>query len=471
MTNWLWLFLAFYILVGQPAILGRMLDNYSLYQLAGLNAGVFFIAWIISAICKSPKKQTKAESITSQLLWENAENNSGSWVSVVKVQETTVKEIEVAKVDIKETLPEPEATPEENIHENIAEENKEETQEEIKEEPKEEKPEEKTPERPMRETVSIPKIVQPLSWHQTPKKRKREIARGQWLILLLTLAVAAVIAWTLWEFLWNRWIGIALFLWWILYLVIGKLFDINGFYNAKKLFTNWLYIILIIAWIGYGVYASQDDASFNLIKDKAISYVQDRFKSDSQDDSKLDTWDIIYVFEWTGEVITDIEDNTDILDETWVIENEIENTETYTWIVENIEPEIEVQPEPVVDQTPILSDEEAKKQVTMWEAIKSLVGWATLSTKTNVSFKYVSKSNELYPYFKTAQEKWMIGTDTDPSKLVSCDTYITMKWIWEWWDVWTYSKSNVKAVYWNKAAELWKLNGCEKWKYVTRWNL
>lgn len=471
MTNWLWLFLAFYILVGQPAILGRMLDNYSLYQLAGLNAGVFFIAWIISAMCKSPKKQTKAESITSQLLWENAENNSGSWVSVVKVQETTVKEIEVAKVDIKETLPEPEATPEENIHENIAEENKEETQEEIKEELKEEKSEEKTPERPMRETVSIPKIVQPLSWHQTPKKRKREIARGQWLILLLTLAVAAVIAWTLWEFLWNRWIGIALFLWWILYLVIGKLFDINGFYNAKKLFTNWLYIILIIAWIGYGVYASQDDASFNLIKDKAISYVQDRFKSDSQDDSKLDTWDIIYVFEWTGEVITDIEDNTDILDETWVIENEIENTETDTWIVENIEPEIEVQPEPVVDQTPILSDEEAKKQVTMWEAIKSLVGWATLSTKTNVSFKYVSKSNELYPYFKTAQEKWMIGTDTDPSKLVSCDTYITMKWIWEWWDVWTYSKSNVKAVYWNKAAELWKLNGCEKWKYVTRWNL
>ena len=472
MTNWLWLFLAFYILVGQPAILGRMLDNCSLYQLVGLNAGVFFIAWIISAMCKPAKKQTKAESITSQLLWENAENNSGSWVSVVKVQETTVKEIEVAKVDIKDTLPEPEATTEESIQSNMAEENKEETKEEAKEEPKEEKSEEKAPERPMRETVSIPKIVQPLSWHQAPKKRKREIARGQRVILILTLGVAVVIARTLWEFLWNRWIGIALFLWWILYLVIGKLFDINGFYNAKKLFTNWLYIILIIAWIGYGVYASQDDASFNLIKDKAISYVQDRFKSDSQDDSKVDTWDVIYVFEWTGEVITNIEDNTDILDETWVIENEIENTETDTWIVESIQPEIEVQPEPIVEvQTPTLSPEEAKKQVTMWEAIKSLVGWATLSTKTNVSFKYVSKSNELYPYFKTAQEKWMIGTDTDPSKLVSCDTYITMKWIREWRNVGTYTKNNVKSVYWNKAAELWKLNGCEKWKYVTKWNL
>ena len=484
MTNWLWLFLAFYILVGQPAILGRMLDNCSLYELAWLNAGIFIIAWIISAMCKSPKKQTKAESITSQLLWENAEGNSGSWVAVVKVQETTVKEIEVAKVDIKENLPQPEATPEENIqsniaenniHENIAEENREEVKEKVKEEIEWEKSEEKFPERPMRETVSIPKIVQPLSWHQVPKKRRREIKWGQRLVLLLTLGIAAVIAWTLWEFLWNRWIGISLFLWRILYLVIGKLFDINGFYNAKKLFTNWLYIILIIAWFGYGVYATQDDASLKLIKDKAVSYVQNRFKSEKEDVeiSNVDgEWDEIYVFEWKGEVITDIEDNTDILDETGVVENEIENVEVDTWIVENIEPEVEVQPEPIVEsQTPSMSEEEAKKQITMWEAIKSLVGWATLSTKTNVSFKYVSKSNELYPYFKTAQERWMIWTDTDPSKLVSCDTYITMKWIREWREVGSYTKSNVKAVYWDKAAELWKLNGCEKWKYVTKWNL
>jgi len=465
MTNWLWLFLAFYILVGQPALLWRMLDNYSLYQLAWLNAGIFLIAWIISAMYKSAKKETKAESITSQLLWENVESNPSSWVSVVKVQETTVKEIEVAKVDVKQELPESEETSDENIQENVTEENK----NEPKEENKEEKAEEKTPEKPMRESVSIPKIVQPLSWHQTPKKRKRERARGQWLVLLLTLGVAAVIAWTLWEFLWNRWISIALFLWWILYLVIGKLFDINGFYNAKKLFTNWIYIILIIAWIFYWFYATQDHTSLNLIKDKAISYMQDRFNSEKEDNSEFNTWDIIYVFEWTGEVITDIEDNTAISDETWVIENEI--VETDTWIVKNVEPEIEVQPEPVVNQITALSDEEAKKQVTMWEAIKSLLVWATLSTKTNVSFKYVSKSNELYPYFKTAQERWMIWTDTDPNKIVSCETFVTMKWIREWRDVWNYSKSNVKAVYWNKAEQMWKLNGCEKWKYVTKWNL
>jgi hypothetical protein len=51
-----------------------------------------------------------------------------------------------------------------------------------------------------------------------------------------------------------------------LYLVIGKLFDVNGFFNAKKLFTNRLYIMLILAGIGYGVYVmEQEDKSFNLL--------------------------------------------------------------------------------------------------------------------------------------------------------------------------------------------------------------
>jgi hypothetical protein len=79
-----------------------------------------------------------------------------------------------------------------------------------------------------------------------------------------------------------------------LYLVIGKLFDVDGFYNAKKLFTNRLYIILIIAGLGYGIYATQNSASFNLIKDKAISYIKDQFKSEKDEDADADE---IYVFE------------------------------------------------------------------------------------------------------------------------------------------------------------------------------
>jgi hypothetical protein len=150
--------------------------------------------------------------------------------------------------------------------------------------------------------------------------------------------------------------------------------------------------------------------------------------------------------------------------------------ETNTWIVENVEPVVEAQPEPQPEEqqeesAPTLSAEELNKKVTMWEAIKSLLAWSTLSTKTNVTFKFVARSNELYPYFKTAQEKWMIWTDTDPNKLVSCDTYITLKWLREWRNVGYYTKNTVKSVYWDKAVELWKLNWCKKWVYVTKANL
>ncbi len=458
MTNWLWLFLAFYILAIQPALLGWMLNNCGLYQLAGLNAGVFFIARVISAMCK-PNKEKSNDDNTTKLIEKSEEkvsrieNNNG--IAIVEVEKKT--EVVVAQED---------------------ETQKENTEKEDWEEKLEEKLEDKSEERPMRENITIPKIVQPLTWHQTPKKRKKERKWGQRIILLLTLGVATIIARTLREFLGNRWIWIALFFGRILYLVIGKLFDINWFYNAKKLFTNRLYIILILAWIVYWIYTTQDNASLNLIKDKAISYIKDQFDSKKENESTTNTWDIIYIFEWTGEVIPniDIENNTgsnewNIKNETWMIED----TEVNTWITEDIEIEennIEVLPEITTeDQTPTLSPEEAKKQVTMWEAIKFLLEWATLSTKTNISFKYVSKSNELYPYFKTAQERWMIWTDTDPSKIVSCDTYITMKWLREWRDVGSYTKNNVKAVYWAKAEQLWKLNGCQKWKYVTKWNL
>ena len=447
MTNWLRIFLALYMLVGQPAIVGWMIDNTQLYQLAWLNAWIFLIALIISSIFKPKKTQAKDNAAKlverSEEKVSRIENDNG--VSIVEVEKKT--EVVVESGDA------------ENEEENVEAEKLEEKSEE-------------TSEKPMKETVTIPKIVQPLTWHPAPKKRKRERKRWQRLILLLTLGMAAVIAWTLWEFLENRGIAIALFLWWILYLVIGKLFDVNGFFNAKKLFTNRLYIILILAWIGYGVYTMhQEDKSFKLLpewwSDKAIEYVKWRFKHD--DPEPVDT-PVIYVFEWTGEVISNTTDTENLIN-TW----DVENSEIDT---QNSEPENDVEPannvesqDTVEDQTPELSPEEAKKQVTMWEAVKSLLAWTTLSTKTNTTFKYVSKSNELYPYFKTAQEKWMIGTDADPTKIISCETFITMKWLAEWWNVWSYVKSEIKSAYWKKATEWWKLNGCQKWKYVTKWNL
>ena len=438
MTNGLLIFLALYVLVWQPAIVWWMINNTQLYQLAWLNALIFVIALIISSIFKPNKSKDNSAKLLqkSEEKVSRIENDEG--VAIVEVEKKT--EVVVETWDTENW-----------------------------EEAEVEKLEEKSEERPMKESVTIPKIVQPITWHPTPKKRKRESRWGQRVILLLTLAIAAVIAWTLWEFLENRWIAIALFLGRILYLVIGKLFDVNGFFNAKKLFTNRLYIVLILAWIGYGVYVmDQEDKSFNLLpawwSDKAIEYVKWLFKHEEAE--PVDTT-AVYIFEGTGEVISNTWD-TEILNNTWVVENaEIETGDN-----EVVNPEEETQPEVKPEEdTPELTPEEAKKQVTMWEAIKSILAWTTLSTKTNSTFKYVSKSNELYPYFKTAQEKWMIGTDADPSKIVSCETYITMKWLAEWWSVWTYAKGEIKSAYWKKATELWVLNGCQKWKYVTKWNL
>jgi len=436
MTKWLQIFLALYILVGQPAIIWWMLWNTELYQLAWLNAWVFLIAWIISAICKPSKKNKKTIKKDE------------------KVEEKDEKEdIEMITSKADEII---EKENQKNSEESIGEDEK-----EIKEKQ----------EKSMKETVSIPKIVQPISGHTTAKKRrKRERKWWQRLILLLTLWIAAVVMWTLWEFLECWWIAIALFLWWILYLIIWKLFDVNWFYNAKKLFTNWLYIVLIFAWIGYWVYVSQhEETSFNVLPEwwwnKVIEYVKDLFKSEEVE-SQANTW-AIYIFEWTWEVIVSTwENNAEIEDGLWET-LDVQESDGQETVLEQ-EDVVEGNAE---DEWKILTDEEAKKQVTMWEAIKFLLSWVTLSSKTTSTFKYVAKSNELYPYFKTAQEKWMIWTDTDPSKIISCETYITMKWLAEGWNVWSYVKSEIKTAYWKKASELWKLNWCTKWSYVTKGNL
>ena len=40
--------------------------------------------------------------------------------------------------------------------------------------------------------------------------------------------------------------------------------DVNGFYKARTLFTNRLYVVLILVGIGYGVYVmQQSDKEFN----------------------------------------------------------------------------------------------------------------------------------------------------------------------------------------------------------------
>lgn len=459
MTKRLWLFFVFYFLVGQPAILWWIQNNGDFYLLALLNACVFFIAWIISAITSSSKDENVKELIAST--WKDlAENTDKKVEKDVEILDNKSESIKSALNDVKEDGEE------------------------------EKKSEEEKSEKTLRENVSIPKIVQPLWWNSwrsaTKRKWKKESRYGQWIVMLLTLLFAWFMSYTLWEFLENWGIAIALFLGWILYLIIWKLFDVNGFYAARKLFTNWLYILLILGWIWYGIYATQQEGLSSFLPqdwaDKISSYTSNLFGSDQESNVEDGSW-AIYIFEWTWEVIASSEDGLESLENTWNEENEILNDSTNTWILENpevevnVQPEVAVQPEVVAAQPEVKVEEQAttsddpNREITMGEAVKHLLQWYTLSTKNDKAFTYVAKSNELYPYFKTAQEKAMIWFDTNPNKRISCETYMSLKWILEWWSVNIYDRSQTRNIYWNKANELGKTNWCAKWTYVKVKNL
>jgi hypothetical protein len=70
---------------------------------------------------------------------------------------------------------------------------------------------------------------------------------------------------------------------------------------------------------------------------------------------------------------------------------------------------------------------------------------------------------------KTALEKRMIWTDTNPSMIVSCDVYMVLKWIAENWSI--KRTSDVKWDYWKVAESKWVLNGCKKGAKLTYANL
>lgn len=92
------------------------------------------------------------------------------------------------------------------------------------------------------------------------------------------------------------------------------------------------------------------------------------------------------------------------------------------------------------------------------------------STKTDVSFTYVAKSDAIYPIYRTAYERRMIGKSTNPTKMILCDSYIVMKWLLEKWNV-TYNATNVTTQFRNEAVARWALNGCQKGKTVKETNL
>lgn len=118
------------------------------------------------------------------------------------------------------------------------------------------------------------------------------------------------------------------------------------------------------------------------------------------------------------------------------------------------------------------------KPTTVWESIKIIDAikylfdkyGTTLSAKTDISFTYVSKTSPIYPIYRTAYEKRMIWKNTNPTKMILCDSYIVMKWLMAKRNV-VYNTNNATTQFRNDAVSRWALNGCQKGKTVKEPNL
>ncbi len=110
----------------------------------------------------------------------------------------------------------------------------------------------------------------------------------------------------------------------------------------------------------------------------------------------------------------------------------------------------------------------------MMQAIQYLLkeNAITLNTKKNIKFKYLGYNSVDYPYFKTAYRYGLIGKNSNPDALLSCDTYIVMKGLVEKWEVnVVQKKTDIFSAYWNKAKKLDTLHGCKKGEKVSEQTL
>ena len=317
-----------------------------------------------------------------------------------------------------------------------------------------------------------------IEYIKTKINRTKRKPLREWSPVYRFLVFLIAIFW-LWGVLYAFWDSldfVALTIWAIAMLIfIGVCFKSANLWR-KSLFSSiyFLFFFLVMLVGVYWMIFSADKLK------ESISTFFDGVKWDEI----VETWNNI-----------EIEVDTGFLFETtWTVINmSLTGESVYSWwssltweqsITENVtpavesatseinEPVIEQKPEPVVEQKPeTTTTNSPSSQVTIIEAIKHLVKTYNipLSKSTSSKFTHVSKSSSIYPYMKTALEKRMIWTTTNPDMIVSCDVYMVMKWIAEWWNI--AKSAELKENYWNVAESKWMLNWCTKWSKLTYANL
>ena len=300
----------------------------------------------------------------------------------------------------------------------------------------------------------------------------------------LVFLIALLLLWGILNIFWDSLDFIALIIWSIAMLIFIWVCFRSANLWRKSLFSSIYFLLFFLAmllWIIGMVFAGnskidalKDDIStfFNGVKWEETVVVNE-IKEENDNSG--------FVLESTGSVISfsltwwdSVFASWDAL--TWEQSNASDSAVTTeeSTVKEVNESAKEQTTQPVVEQkteTTTAKVNTPTSQVTMIEAIKHLIKTYNipLSKSTSTKFTHVSKSNGMYPYMKTALDKRMIWTTTDPQMIVSCDVYMVMKWIAEWWNI---TKSpEIKENYWNVAESKGMLNWCTKWAKLTYANL
>lgn len=395
------------------------------------------VFWILFCIFSRSKKAKSDDEKT--MWWEDHEVQNSSFSEVNEKISSWSEKVEEEVSDQSWTWNQEPST--EIIEPSWAWDSAEITKEENKEEPM----------KPRYAETMMRNSVYQVSHSATSKKRRKKVRYGQWIVFLVSLIVAVALFYIGYEFVGVRWYIISILIGFFFFMIIGKILDVAWFHNMR-IITAWIYYLLILFFTLYSgaiLFEKEEliqkiDQYVPISRLKEITFLQ-YDPTLKVNGLKIENFSLL-----AGE-------KGNLIQPQEILEPHSEDsTSVDTW---NVVPS----PSQWVEETPIIQN------ITFLEGIKYLLdtNQVPLSKKTSTNFDYMAKSDPNYAYFETAREKGLIGKNINPQGEISCDTYIVMKWLIEWWNVGSYSKNDIKWVYWEKASQLWKLNWCQKGVKVT----
>lgn len=263
-------------------------------------------------------------------------------------------------------------------------------------------------------------------------------------------------------------------------LLVSFLFFFVGYVFIKhqgvrfffRLIYARIYFISIFVILLWSIFVIPSKHTLSEVTTKVTSQVSLFFQKILEKENKdplLYTWVWSVIGSWTQTI--DEDSYQEIFEETWHVVvswvNPVfvadEEIEVVTWALDQ------------KDVKEILKEElgiNNADTISMIDALRFLMeaNKITLSSSTATKFTYVSKTNPLYAYWKTAYDNKMIGASTNPSTKITCETYQVFKWMLLDWPL-QYSPANVKKVFRAEAEKQSVLNGCEYGKLLKGENL